>query len=230
MELGNADKSLDSRAYRRLVRKLLRREGREKGMELAVGGAYEAIGRAEFDVLTGLGLTDGCYLIDVGCGSGRLAFAARGLTGLRYFGIDVVPELLEYAREKTNRPDWRFELAPGLSIPERDQAADFIAFFSVLTHLNKLKSFIYLKDAARVLRSGGTVVVSYLDAANPNHRNRKLRHRVWHFLARLAGTQVRADFLDKHTLTKWGIELGLETAFRDDWPGGQSICVYRKRT
>ena len=53
-----------------------------------------------------------------------------------YHGIDVVPELLAYAEEKAARPDWKFSLVEGLSIPEPDARADMIVMFSVLTHLS----------------------------------------------------------------------------------------------
>ncbi len=47
----------------------------ETAMSLAVGGDYEVMGEALRERLTRFGLRSDHYLIDVGCGSGRVAFA-----------------------------------------------------------------------------------------------------------------------------------------------------------
>jgi len=52
-----------------------------------------------------------------------------------------------------------------LEIPERDDAADMICFFSVFTHLLHEHSFTYLREAARVVRPGGRLVFSFLEYA-----------------------------------------------------------------
>lgn len=88
------------RDYKRTVRRLLKNHDREAAVSRAVGGLYEEIGLAQVNLLRGVGLRDHHFLVDVGCGSGRTAFALRGVRELRYHGIDVVPELLGYAREK----------------------------------------------------------------------------------------------------------------------------------
>src|ERR1700732_3271569 len=105
-------------------------------VKLAIGGEFDAIGILERQVLIQYGLLPDHYLIDVGCGAGRLAIAlSEYLTG-PYLGIDVVPDLLEHAGViAADRPNWRIEMAPGLKIPEQDAQADFICFFSVFTHL-----------------------------------------------------------------------------------------------
>jgi ubiquinone/menaquinone biosynthesis C-methylase UbiE len=98
-------------------------------MKLAVGGEFEAFGILERELLIQQGLKQDGYLIDVGCGSGRLAKPlSQYLTG-KYLGIDVVPELVEYARKLVPQPDWRFEVAEGLRIPEKNNQADMVCFF-----------------------------------------------------------------------------------------------------
>ena len=57
--------------YRALVDGLLETGPREKAMELAVGGK-DSVGNSELVILDHYGLRDGFYLVDVGCGSGRL--------------------------------------------------------------------------------------------------------------------------------------------------------------
>ena len=143
--------------------------GHAEAMKLAVGGEFEAIGLIELEMLKHFGLREHDYLIDVGCGSGRLARPLAAYLKGKYLGIDVVPALLSPARQIVGRPDWRFETAAGLTIPEADEAADMVCFFSVLTHLLHEQSFLYLREATRVLKPGGAIVFSFLDFTMPDH-------------------------------------------------------------
>src|SRR5690349_14009653 len=118
------------------------------------------------DILLTAGLSDSQYLIDVGCGCGRLAHT---LTVERYLGTHVVPELLQHARVLCPNPRWRLELVDGTTIPERSGVADMVCFFSVLTHLLHEDSYCYLREAQRVLRPGGKVVFSFLEFRAETH-------------------------------------------------------------
>ena len=102
---------------------------------------------------------------------GRTAYALRGVSMLRYFGIDVVPELIAYAEQKVARPDWRFAVVEGLSVPEKDAQADFVVMFSVLTHLTAREGRRYVADALRVLKPGGRLLGSFLDETVEVHRD-----------------------------------------------------------
>jgi SAM-dependent methyltransferase len=155
--------------YPNLVRVLSLGNSHESAMKLAVGGEFEAVGILERETLIHFGLKKEDYLIDVGCGSGRLAKPlAQYLTG-PYLGIDIVPELVEYARRIVPKADWRFEVADGLRIPEKNDRADMICFFSVLTHLLHEQSYAYLMEARRVMKPGGKIVFSFLDFAVKDH-------------------------------------------------------------
>jgi 2-polyprenyl-3-methyl-5-hydroxy-6-metoxy-1,4-benzoquinol methylase len=46
---------------------------KDKAMQFAVGGEFEAFGFVEMELLRYVGLNKGDYVIDVGCGAGRLA-------------------------------------------------------------------------------------------------------------------------------------------------------------
>jgi SAM-dependent methyltransferase len=129
-------------------------------MSLAVGGQFRSFGVLMRQVLVDAGLRDSDYLIDVGCGSGRLSHT---LTLERYLGTDVVPDLLAYARSLCPNPRWRFALVNDICIPEVDGAADMVCLFSVFTHLLHEDSYRYLLEAHRVLKPGGKVVFSFLE-------------------------------------------------------------------
>lgn len=157
------------KTYRRLVKTLITSHSRDEAMKMAVGGDFERVGLVERETLIYHGLKKNDYLIDVGCGSGRLAKPLAEYLEGNYLGIDVVPDLIDYARALVPRPDWRFELAQGLRIPEEDGKSDMVCFFSVLTHLLHEESFVYLREARRVLRPGGKIVFSFLDFGVANH-------------------------------------------------------------
>lgn len=152
--------------YDELVKHLLRKHDRQEALLRAVGGD-DAIGDSEIAVLLHSGLKDGGHLVDVGCGSGRLTRRAAKLPRLSYLGTDVNATLLDEARRTAGRADFRYELVDGITIPERDGVANMVAFFSVGTHLLHEEFFVYLRDARRVLKPGGRIVLSFLDFQCP---------------------------------------------------------------
>jgi ubiquinone/menaquinone biosynthesis C-methylase UbiE len=95
-------------------------------MEMAVGGQFEAFGILMRELLIQTGLERDGYVIDVGCGSGRLAKPLSQYLSGRYLGIDVEPERVAYARKSVKRPNCHFEIAAGVTIPERDHQADMV--------------------------------------------------------------------------------------------------------
>jgi ubiquinone/menaquinone biosynthesis C-methylase UbiE len=174
-------------------------------MELVVGGQFHEIGILESSALLTLGLRSEDCLVDVGCGSGRLAVALRHFLKGKYVGTDILDEALIYAREKAGRPDWDFieTFQPVIPIPERQ--ADMVCFFSVFTHLLDEDIFRFLAEAKRVMKSGGRIVFSYLDFEVASH---------WTvFENTLADTNPRRvlnKFISKPAITRWAKALSLE--------------------
>ena len=192
-------------SYLKKSQELLDTHDEESAMSLAVGGDFEAVGQLECLALVHEGLRPEHTVIDVGCGSGRLAYALREeLTGT-YVGIDVVPALYEYAQRICGREDWRFYSAPGTTIPEPDGSADFVTFFSVFTHLQFEETYRYLQESARVLKPGGKIVFSFLEFRIPSH---------WFiFENSLLDTnpeKVLNQFMDRDGIQAWASHLGLQ--------------------
>jgi ubiquinone/menaquinone biosynthesis C-methylase UbiE len=156
-------------SYRQTLAHLVAQHGEDIAMDLIVGGQSEQIGQLEFSTLRTLGLQPQHHVIDVGCGSGRLAVKLAPFLQGKYWGTDILAELPAYARKVTRREDWEFHTTSGLSIPAPDGCADFVCFFSVFTHLLHEDIYKYLREAKRVLRPGGKIVFSYLDFAVPSH-------------------------------------------------------------
>ena len=198
--------------YPDFVSTLVKDHPRDEAMHLAVGGEFEALGQLEKMLLSHLGLRPEDYLIDVGCGSGRLARPLSGYLTGPYLGIDVVPELIEYARGLVGRDDWRFELADGFRIPEKDGRADIVCFFSVFTHLLHEHSYLYLAEAKRVLKPHGRIVFSFLDFAVSSH---------WDVFQSAVDTvpelsQPLVMFLSKDAIHAWAGRLGLKVEIIQD--------------
>jgi ubiquinone/menaquinone biosynthesis C-methylase UbiE len=154
--------------YERLVAELTATLPLDEAMARAVGGDYQRVGQVQYAALRHFGLHDGHCLIDLGCGSGRLAAALGQRMQISYLGIDIVQALLDYAASKAP-PDYRFVLHRDLHIPAPDACADMVCAFSVFTHLLHTETYLYLQDIRRVLLPGGRLVFSFLEFGDPEH-------------------------------------------------------------
>jgi SAM-dependent methyltransferase len=233
-------------SYRRQVKWWLKHESRERAMAEIVGGNFDGIGKIEAQLLRQLGLNDAHFVVDVGCGSGRLAAQLKDSHQGGYLGTDIVPQTLAYAKGLCDRKDWDFQHVAGTKIPSVDEHADFVVFFSVFTHLPHEESFRYLLEAKRVLKPGGTTVFSFLEYAVEAH---------WTPFERMLDDtnphKVHNVFLGRDAPAVWAQRLGFElcaqhagdeTFIALDSPItmddgslvsgaatlGQSICILRK--
>jgi len=234
------------RSYTRHIEDLRQKHDEDTAMALFVGGSFEAVGLLEYFILLQNGLDREHTVIDVGCGSGRLAFQLKEYLEGSYIGIDVVPEVLQYTQKRCNRSDWKFYKAPGLTIPEPDNSADFICFFSVFTHLLYEETFKYLEDASRVVKPNGKIIFSFLEFLLPAH---------WHvfktYIADARPDKVLFQFISRDAILAWADHLGLSVVdiFDGDKPHiklnqmvrwdngsemidkgnlGQSVCILTK--
>lgn len=194
------------RDYRQLVRTLIAEHPLPQAMSLAVGGSYEALGEVEKQLLIGLGLEPGHSLLDVGCGSGRLAKAlVPYLTSGRFLGTDVVQELLDYARNGC--PDsWQFALVEDIRIPFPDNSVDLACFFSVFTHLLHEESYCYLLEARRVVKPGGKIVFSFLEYEH----NWQVFEDTFSTILRGGASVHLNTFIGRDAIEAWTNHLGLK--------------------
>jgi len=143
-------------AYTRWVDRSKKELAPSEAMHHAIGGKFEAFGTIEAEMLKYFGLLPQHVVVDIGCGSGRLASKLGGYLTGGYLGTDIVADLVDDARSISHAgAGWRFQVVDGLRIPEQDRAADMVCFFSVLTHLPH--------------EPGGTIVFSFLEFRLESH-------------------------------------------------------------
>jgi ubiquinone/menaquinone biosynthesis C-methylase UbiE len=157
-------------AYKASLASLFATLGREEAMEQIVGGQYGQIGILESSALLTLGLRPDDCVVDVGCGSGRLAVALAPFLKGEFIGTrDILGEALEFAREKAGRTEWEYYETFQPVIPIADAQADVVCFFSVFTHLLDGDILRFLAETTRAAKSGGKIVFSFLDFEAESH-------------------------------------------------------------
>lgn len=220
--------------YEAHVERLVRDRPFDQAMKDAVGGSFEAIGDVECDAVRWAGLREGASILDFGCGSGRLACALqKSFRRIEYTGIDVVQQLLDYAAGRCP-PSYRFVLSQSFDLPVASASIDMVACFSVFTHLQPTECFLYLSEMQRVLKRDGTIVMSFLEFAEPGH---------WPMFELTVGqTKIQQNnhlnsFLERPVITLFCEKLGLraetflachEAPWQSTGALGQAIAVIRK--
>jgi len=92
--------------------------------------------------------------LDVGTGTGAAALAiAERFPSARVVGVDIAPEMVERARQKSrDRENLAFDVGDASALPYDD------ASFDLVTAANMIPFF---DELARVVRPGGTLVVAF---------------------------------------------------------------------
>jgi ubiquinone/menaquinone biosynthesis C-methylase UbiE len=121
----------------------------------------DALWQETIDALVRLGDLAGRRVLDVGCGTGRLAAVLAERYHARVWGVDVSSEMLAVARE-------RLPAGVGLKVgraeelPFRDRSFERAAMTLVVHHLDRARAFPELR---RVLREDGRLAFLTFDPA-----------------------------------------------------------------
>jgi ubiquinone/menaquinone biosynthesis C-methylase UbiE len=140
--------------------------------DVAIGAgslSFDTVGRLEVEVLKREDLKPTDTLVDLGCGSGRLAIQVVPiLVGGHYIGIDISRSMLDEARKRIEKgvPDppcrvsWIHQTTPVFELG--DKSVDMMCAFSVINHMEHEDAYLYFKEALRIVRPGGRFVFSCL--------------------------------------------------------------------
>ncbi|MBW3663701.1 MAG: class I SAM-dependent methyltransferase [Actinobacteria bacterium] len=128
--------------------------------------------------------------LEIGCGVGRIcrALADRFDTVI---GVDISPRMIERARELVPDDRVRFIVGDGASLgPVEDASVDVVLSYTVFQHIpDPTIVAAYIREAARVLRPGGLLVVQW--NGQPRARWWALQRRARVLAARLGlGSQA----------------------------------------
>lgn len=100
-------------------------------------------------------------VVDVGCGTGPLV-VELARRGIRSIGIDTSADVLAVARERAQgvmaAPE--FLLGSGVAIPMPDASVDAVTLVEVVEHLDDHVLRHSLAEVMRVLRPGGTLMIT----------------------------------------------------------------------
>jgi ubiquinone/menaquinone biosynthesis C-methylase UbiE len=120
-------------------------------------------------------LEAGESVLDVGCGTGTLAIAAKrcvGSTGA-VFGIDASPEMIARARKKARKAglEVRFEHAFTQALPFPDACVDVVLSTIMLHHLSRAARQQCAREVRRVLKPSGRVLAVDFARTTPERRS-----------------------------------------------------------
>ena len=101
------------------------------------------------------GVENGDRLLDVGCGTGSLAFTAADLNPRsEIVGVDRSESFIEHDRARTNDPRLRFEVGDALNLPYPDGSFDKCLSLLVIQFIPDVQRAV--NEMRRVTRPGGT--------------------------------------------------------------------------
>ncbi len=141
-------------------------------------------------------LREGDVVLDLGSGAGFDAFlSARrvGKTG-RVIGVDMTPEMVARAKENAKRGNYanvEFRLGEIEKVPVEDNSVDVIISNCVI-NLSPDKEAVF-KEAFRVLKSGGRLMVS--DLALAKELPKEIKDSVEAYVGCLAGAIKKDEYL-----------------------------------
>ena len=153
----------------------------QKGVGLETGAEYLGYGMVIRDeILQQTGLEPTGSVLDVGCGSGRIArhFVDHTKAPGRYVGMDIQKPFIDWCTGHLSPANGRLEFyhqdiyngaynregtgkASEYAFPFEDASFDVVVLYSVFTHLLAEDARNYLREISRLLKPGGRCFSSW---------------------------------------------------------------------
>jgi 2-polyprenyl-3-methyl-5-hydroxy-6-metoxy-1,4-benzoquinol methylase len=114
---------------------------------------------------------DGQRVGDIGCGSGQFLLLLSAFAKPSFlYGIEISEKLISNAKELLPGmgPDkLQLETYDGINFPPQLENMDIIFLIDVLHHIPPKNQTLFLRKLASLMKSGSTLVIKDIDAANP---------------------------------------------------------------
>lgn len=157
-------------------------------------------------------LSPSIRLLDFGCGPGSITVGlARRIPEGEVVGIDVVPEVLDQARElalTSDLPNLRFELGDVYALAYEDDSFDVAYGHQVLQHLSD--PVRALQELKRVVKPGGLIAVRDADYGTMVHAPHDPRLAEWLTLYHSVAKRNRAEADAGRYIHGWLLQAGYE--------------------
>jgi SAM-dependent methyltransferase len=99
-------------------------------------------------------------VIEIGCSLGVLGRAFAEVPGLRYLGIDIDPQAIEHAKARfAGEKNLSFSTQTIRELGDQGRTFDYVLFANILHHVDDPTAIDLIRDAARLVAPGGTMVV-----------------------------------------------------------------------
>lgn len=132
------------------------------------------------DVLDLAGVAPGHRVLDIGCGTGTQAIATchRSQPGGSVVGVDISEKMLAVARGKVRRAglDIAFQNADAARLPFEDESFDVVTITTVMHMVPESRRRLGLREAWRVLRRGGQLLLIDYAGALENRKHWTAKH------------------------------------------------------
>lgn len=170
-------------------------------------------------MLEAAGVRPGQRILDVACGTGVLTAAAAERNGAprSVVGLDINDGMLDVARRSAPDIEWR--LAPAEALPLEDERFDAVLCqFGLMFFDDRVAA---LKEAARVLRTGGRFAVAVWDTLNTTPGYAAMVELLQQQFGDDAADALRAPFAlgDRGRLEQLFLEAGLPSIEITTQPG-----------
>ena len=118
----------------------------------------------------------GKQVLDIACGEGY-GSAVLAEVAARVVGVDIDPEIVEFAAHKYQRANLEFRPGPAHAIPVTEtEAFDLVVSFETLEHMTEEHQRQFLTDVKRLLKPEGVLLLStpnkLLYSDQPNYATR----------------------------------------------------------
>lgn len=99
------------------------------------------------------------FILDFGCGCGRMIRQWKALKKPQLFGTDYNPLLVAWCRKHLAFAEFAVN-SPSARLSYEDEQFDFIYAISVFTHLTEELGDFWIRDLTRVLKPGGIIYMT----------------------------------------------------------------------